>query len=315
MGWSMVGKNQSVGETPVSNRATAAHKAAALSPAKPTPVVLHKSPIADESAARPIFQKSIERKRYIRAFARQLLAGLATLGAAYAIEEAKRRALVDPLVLDIGHFAAALLGGLLIVRALVFLFYAITRKDETLRFYKQGFVWRRGREGYKYPFSEVVSYYERGGGIYFAEDPIVQWGAHTIEISDGHIFRVSPRHGSLKRFARVMRSYIAHATAIQIGEQLRAGKAVKLHRALIVHTGGVETGKHEIAWRDLAVEIKRGRLVIRKRVLSRDQKHTHYRVVRRIPLGKVKNVGGFYDLAQGTIRNHIQKTPYKQGAR
>ncbi|MDX2160888.1 MAG: hypothetical protein SF162_06140 [bacterium] len=252
---------------------------------------------------RLIFQYEKKRSRYVRALIRQVLGIAAVIGAFAALNEARNRGLVDSALLDVGLFAAILLGGLLAIRALAFVYYAVTRRDEEIRFYTKGFVWVRGKEAFKYPYPEIVRFREGGRGLYIGMTPILQWGAHVIEVADGHVFRLRPYHGSLKRFSDRARQPIAIVTAARIAETLRYGKSVQLHRRLTVYPGGVEIGRREIGWREMAVSIKGMRLIIKRADVRRRKFVTAGRYY--IPL--VDNVGGFYDLAQGTIRNHRER--------
>ncbi|MFN8531708.1 MAG: hypothetical protein U0670_24140 [Anaerolineae bacterium] len=259
-------------------------------------------PLPDEKN-RLVFQYASKRGRYIRAFLRQLLAFAAAVGAYFAIGIAAQRAEIDPRVVDVGKLVAVILGGLLVIRGAWFLFLAFTRPTEDMRFYTRGFIWQRGKETYKYPYPEVVRYRESGRGLYVGMRPIVQWGAHVIEMRDGKVFRVKPYHGSLRRFADRVRAPIAHVTAVQIGQKLREGRSVQLHRKLIVYPTGIEIGRREIGWGEMGVAIKGNRLIIRRA----DRKRNKMVRVKSFWIPAVDNVGGFNDLAQGTIRNHRER--------
>ncbi len=260
------------------------------------------APLPSEKS-RLIFQRDIKRGRSVRRFFRQVLGFAATLGAYFAISEGAARGLIDGLALDVGRLAAILLGALFVVRAVVYLFYALTRRSEELRFYTKGFVWVRGDESFKYPYPEVIRYREGGRGVYIGMRPLLQWGAHTLEMRDGTIFKVKPYHGSLKRFADRVRPHTAYVTAIQIGQTLRSGQPVQLHPDLTVYPGGVQIGKREVRWIEMAVIMRRQSLIIK----SYNPKRKKFQRVKRYWIPRVDNVGGFYDLAQGTIRNHRER--------
>ena len=254
---------------------------------------------------RVIFQYESKRSRYRGRFIRRALITLTAAGAYLALNEASARSLADSLLLDVGKLAAIILGGITAVRGLIALLRSIIRPNETVRFYTRGFIWVRknGKEAFKYPYPEVVRFREGGRGIYLGMTPLLQWGVHVIEVADGHTFRVLPRHGSLKRLSDRVREPIGYVTAAHIAGQLRAGTAVKLHPKLTVFPGGVEAGKQKIRWGDMAVVIQHSRLSIRR--LNPERKR--YRTVKRYWIPSVDNVGGFYDLAQGTIRNHRER--------
>lgn len=262
--------------------------------------------ISTDEKNRLIFQYQSTRARFRGIFLRMAIVAAAAIGAYVALGEAAARGLADPLLIDFGKLAAIILGGLTAARSLIAFMRMIIRPNEEIRFYVKGFVWvRGGKESFKYPYPEVARYREGGRGIYVGMTPILQWGAHEIEVEDGHIFRVLPRHGSLKRFADRLRNPIAYVTAAKIAGDLRAGKPVKLHPKLTVFPGGVEAGKTKIRWGDMAVLIQRSRLTIRKLDMERGR----FRTARRYWIPTVDNVGGFYDLAQGTIRNHRERRP------
>jgi hypothetical protein len=255
-----------------------------------------------------LFEREIDRSRYRRAFVRQILGGAATAGAYWATIEAERRGLASPFVVDLGTFTTILLGGLFAVRGIVFFFYWLTRRDEIIRFYTRGFVWIRGTESFKYPYQELVRYREAWHGIYIGDYPLLQWGANTLEMRDGQVFKIKPRHGSMKKFARAFRPYGAYVTAIRIGQTLRKGEPVPLNRKVTVYPGGVEVGGDEIRWAEMGVKRRRGTLILQEY----DGNRRRYRTIKRLRISKTDNADGFFDLAQGTIRNHNQKfQPHK----
>lgn len=251
-----------------------------------------------------LYQHEIKRVRYGRAFVRQVLGGAAAAGAYWALNEAGMRQLADATLLDVGKLAAVLLGGLLAIRAGVFLLYLLTRRNESLKFYTRGFVWTRGDHTFKYPYQELVRYCEAWHGVYLRERPLLQWGANTLTMRDGKVFKVKPRHGNMKKFARLFRPYAAYVTGIRMGQALRKGDTVKVHPKLTIYSGGVEVGNREIHWGGMAVLRRGGRIILQ----TYDEKRRRYRTVKKLRVSKMVNAGGFYDLAQGTIRNHKQRT-------
>lgn len=261
------------------------------------------SAVTPDEKNRLIFQYQSSRARYRGIFIRMVLITLAAVGAYLALGEAAGRGLADRLLIDIGKLVAIVLGGISAARGLIAFLRMIIRPNEEIRFYSKGFVWVRGKESFKYPYPEIAHFREGGRGFYLGMTPIIQWGAHVIEVEDGHVFRVLPRHGSLKRFVDRVRNPIAYITASKIAASLRAGKPVKLHPKLTVFPGGVEAGKTKVRWGDMAVLIQRSRLTIRKL----DAERGRFRTARRYWIPSVDNVGGFYDLAQGTIRNHRER--------
>jgi hypothetical protein len=246
-----------------------------------------------------LFQAVVTKQPYRKRFWFSVLIIAATLGAWYALDMAGKRGLVDMRLTDIGWLAAAAIVALMTVRAFLSLFRIITRKNETLRFFDRGFSWIRGDQKYQYSWAKVDVFREGANGIYLGKRPLVQWGVHTLTMSDGQVFKVTPVYGNLRRFARVVRPYIAEATGVQMARALREYQSVQLHRKLTVWSGGIEIGKREIPWSGLNVGLEKSRLVIQ----AKDGKGK-FKTVKRYNMRKVDNVGGFVELATSTIRNH-----------
>lgn len=246
-----------------------------------------------------LFQAVITKQPYRRRFWFSVLIIAATLGAWFALDMAGKRGLVDANLIDIGWLAAAAIVALMTVRAFVSLFRMITRKNETLRFFDRGFSWTRGDQKYQYGWGKVDVFREGAGGIYLGKRPLAQWGAHTLTMTDGQVFKVTPVYGNLRRFARAVRPYIAEATGVQMARALRDDQSIRLHRKLTVWPGGIEIGKHEIPWSGLNVKLEKNRLILQ----SKDSKGK-FKTVKGYAIRSVDNVGGFVELATSTIRNH-----------
>jgi hypothetical protein len=256
-----------------------------------------------------LFQAVVTRQPHRRRFWFSVLIIAAALGAWYALDMAGKRGLVDTKLIDIGWLAAAVVVALMTVRAFLSLFRMITRKNENIRFFDRGFSWTRGDEKYQYGWGKVDVFREGGQGIYLGKRPLLQWGAHTLIMADGQVFKVTPVHGNLRRFARAVRPYIAEATGVQMARALRDEQSVRLHRKLIVWPGGVEIGKREIPWSSLNVGLQRNALVIQ----AKDTKGK-FKTVKRYNVRSVDNVGGFVELATSTIRNHQRERFEKRNA-
>ncbi len=246
-----------------------------------------------------VFQATITKQPYRRRFWFSVLIIAATLGAWFALDRVGKQGLVDSKLTDIGWLAAAAIVALMTVRAFLSLYRMITRKNESLRFFDRGFSWTRGDEKYQYGWGKVDVFREGASGIYLGKRPLLQWGAHTLTMTDGQIFKVTPIYGDLRRFARVVRPYIAEATGVQMARALRDENGVQLHPNLTVWPGGIEIGKREIPWSGLNVRLENNRLVIQ----AKDAKGK-FKTVKRYSVRKVANVGGFVELATSTIRNH-----------
>lgn len=248
---------------------------------------------------RLVFQATVERRRYWRRARFALIVLAAVMLGMVALRLARDATAADLALLDLGFLAAVIAAALLSLRVIVNLLRWRSRRDEKLAVFDQGFVWTRDGKQHKYAWGKLAVLREGAGGLYLGRRPLVQWGAHTLTMTDGQVFRVTPVHGDLRRFARIVRPLAAEVTGTRMGRILRQEKPVRLHPKLTVWPGGVEAGKREIPWSELDVGVKRGRLVIR----ARDAKGRFIPVL-RCRVSRVDNVGGFLDLARATIRNH-----------
>jgi hypothetical protein len=247
---------------------------------------------------RLIWQATIRRKHYFRRFAWSVLAAVAGMGGLVALDEAAGRGLADRTTLQVGGAVAAVMIVYFGLRALVNLWRCLTRRNEDLRFFDQGFSWTRGGVKYSAPWTKLRAYREGHHGIYLGKRPLLQWGAVRMTMRDGRVFKVTGAYGDMRRFARAVRQIAADITGTWMGRALRNEHSVQLHRKLILHPGGVEVGKHEIPWSELETSLKRGRLVIYR--LNQKGK---FKPVKSYSAGSVDNVAGFLELAHGTIRN------------
>lgn len=254
---------------------------------------------------------SIQRGRYWKQFLRALLLVVVVAAAYFALDEAARRGLVEARWLDIGRMAAVVLIVLLAVRGLFNLIVGFFRRNETVRFYDQGFVWTRGKQQYKYAWHQLERYREGTRGIYLlGRWPLLQWGANVFTMADGTVFNYNHRFGDTRPCTEAVRRYTAYVTGVRMGRTLRGEQPVKLHPRLTVLPTGLETRKQDIHWSDADVRMEGGRLVIRSR-----GEDGRFRVVARYPRHKVDNVGGFLELASSTIRNYQPERFRRKGAK
>ncbi len=257
-----------------------------------------------------LFSAVIERKRYIRRGLWSLLAAAAAVGAALALEVAAGQGVIDTTLQTVGlaaGLAATVFFGL---RAALNLWYALRRRTERLRFFDKGFAWEQGGTTYKYRWSQLVTFREGGRGIYFGQRPIIQWGAYRLTMQGGRIFRVTPAHGDLRKFGAAVRRYAAHYTGIRMSRILRDKEgSVKLHRRLVLWPGGIEIGRAEIPWSELAINLRNTRLVVQRR----DAKTGRFRTFRSFDARRIDNVGGLLELAEVTIQNH-RRAQFSQAA-
>lgn len=250
------------------------------------------------ASSRVIYETEMKRSRYFRRFMWRLLGTATTIGAYVALREAALRDLASPFALDIGKAAAILLGGFLAVRALYNLILTFIRRSGSLRFYNKGFVWTQGRKAYKYKWTELARFREGARGLYLFRRPILRWGAHQLEMDDERLFKFTGVHGDPRLFARVVRPYAAYVTSVKLSRALRQDHPVSLHPRLTLYPGGVEAGRTEIHWSVLDAVVKNGRLYVRR------HDRGEIKTVRRYPLHKVDNVGGFLEIAKSTQRQY-----------
>lgn len=258
---------------------------------------------------RLVFHASIRRKPYFRRFAWSALAALAALAAVLALDFAAGRGVADRRLLVAGGIAGMAAVVWFGARAAVNLWRGLRHRDEELRFFDKGFVWTRGRDQYKYGWSQLAAFREGGSGIYVGQQPVAQWGAHTLTMLDGRVFKVTGAHGSLRQFADAVRRYPARITGTRMAQTLREEQPVKLHPRLTLWPGGIEAGRQEIPWSQVEVRVRNGRVVILRRGAS-----GKFHVIRRYNMRQVDNVGGLMDLATSTIRNNQRERFEKRQA-
>lgn len=249
--------------------------------------------MAVETPTRLLYQTEVRRGLYIRRCLRMLLGGVASLGAGIALHEAGNRALAAPILIDIGLLAAILLGVWFSIRFIVNLVRSITRRSLIVRVYNKGLLWQQG-DRISYRWGQVMRFREGARGLYVFNQPIVQWGAHTLTMDDRRALKFKPRYGDARLFVRAVRPYAARATASRMMNTLNEDKPVRLHPRLVVYPGGVAAAKTEIHWSELNAQVKGNRLVIRRVLPGKGA-----RAIRRYPLYRVDNVGGFMEIVAG----------------
>jgi hypothetical protein len=252
----------------------------------------------EAEAPRIIFETEVKRSRYFRRFMWLLLGIAATIGALVALHEATLRNITSPFALDIGKAAAIALGGFLSIRALYSLILSLTRRTEILRFHNKGFVWTQGSRTYKYKWTDLSRFREGARRLYLFKRPILHWGAHQLKMDDGRVFMFRGIHGNTRLFARVVRPYAAYVTSVKLSRTLRQDRPVNLHPRLTLYPGGVKAGKTEIHWSVVSASVKNGRLLVQR--LDRGGVKT----VRRYPIHKVDNVGGFLEIVKSSQRQY-----------
>ena len=247
---------------------------------------------------RLIFETQVERRHYWRRFRRSFIIAVCSLLAWVALHVTRSRGIVGGIALDIGWLVAMVLFALSLVKVVVNLTRWRTRPNEAVRLFTQGFAWERNGAKHQYSWNKLRTFREGGRGIYFRKQPLIQWGALTLTMADGSVFKFMPRHGNLQQIARIIHPYAAEVTGIRMGRRLRQEKPVRVHPALVVWPGGLQVGKKEYPWQVLSVGVKRNKLVIRAK------ENGKVRTVRRYNIHSVDNLGGFVELATTTIQTH-----------
>lgn len=216
-----------------------------------------------------------------------------TAFAAYAaFNAASDPLLIDAVWLDVGKLAAILLGTISSSRFVTQLVLATSRSNQTVCLYDRGFTWHQGQNEKRYLWNQVQRYHENLRG-----PAILPLGALTLLMDDERAYRLVPAHGNLRRIARLIRPYIAEATAQQIRAHLQRDRPVRLHRNLLIWPNGVSVKRREIAWSELELRIRRGRLQFRQR-----KSNGKTRVVKAFPLRTISNLAGFLQLSQSAMR-------------
>jgi len=246
-----------------------------------------------------VYRFEVRRSQFFRRFMWSLLATVGVIGAFTAVSIAAERDVSDFRLLDVGKIVAIVLGAYFFIRGMFNLWLAIFRRSEMIRFFDKGFIWTRGKKTDKYSWGDLEVYIQGSHGLYFRNRPLFQWGANRLEMSDGRVFKLTGAQGNMRQFDKGVRRFIWRVTGTKISRTIRNEQPVNLSRDLVVFPGGVRAGKHEIHWSDLDVAVKGSRLYIRQL----DAKGS-FKTVKRYNIHRLKNVGGFMELAHTTIQNH-----------
>ncbi|MCY4009332.1 MAG: hypothetical protein OXF22_06230 [Anaerolineaceae bacterium] len=228
---------------------------------------------------------------------RQALSIALVLASSAAAAYAAMNAASDPLLintlwLDIGKLAAILLLAISCSRFVTQLVLAASRPNQTIYLYDQGFTWHQGRSQKRYRWNQVQQYHEN-----LRNPALFPWGSLRFRMEDERVYRLRPAHGNLRRIARLIRPYLAQAAAQKMRAQLQHDRPVRLNRNLLVWPNGVTIRSREIAWPELELRIRHGRLQFRQRRTNGSS-----RIVKSIPLHKISHVAGFLQLSQSAMR-------------
>lgn len=245
-----------------------------------------------------LFEITVDRRPYWRRFRMALILIVFSVAALAALTVAGQRELIDGNTRDIGWLAAVGIIILSIIRGIAGFVRWRNRRNETIRFFNRGFTWESNGKKHQYSWEKLQTIREGGRGIYLGKRPVAQWGALILTMSNKQVFKLIPRHGDLRQFAKVIRPYAAEVTGIRMGRRLREEKPVRVHPQLIVWPGGLQVGKEELPWQVLNVSVQGNRLIIRAKDKGKVRK------VRTFDTRKIDNLGGFVELATTTIRTH-----------
>ncbi len=250
-----------------------------------------------QTATRPqgtrlLYLARVRRSDQLSALLRALLLASTAFAAYVALLTARDRQLIDPVWMDIGLLTAILLGTLSCLRFITHLILLPGRRNQLICLYDQGFTWRQGRDEKRYPWNQVVRYQENLRG-----PAALSYGNLKLQTVDERAYQLTAVHGNLRRIARLIRPYIAEATAQQMQATLQRDRPVRLHRKLLVWPNGVSLQGREITWPELELRIRRGRLQFHQR-----KTNGKTRAVKALPLRTIGNLAGFLQLTQSAQR-------------
>lgn len=246
-----------------------------------------------------IYEIQVNPKPFRRRFAWSALATVASVGALIALDRAGQRGNIDTRLLLVGQVIGLIVLILFSIRTLQNLWRGITRKNERLRFYDKGFVWKREADEYKYAWSQLQIYRDSSRGLYLGKYPLIQLGAYLLKMQDGKTFRITGAHGDIRAFASAVKRYVSYATGVHLGRALRQDEIITLHPRLKVQSDGIFVGKEGVHWSDTDVNLRHQRLLIRRK-----EANGKVRKIRSYDTRTVNNVGGFMEVAVSAIQNH-----------
>ncbi len=256
--------------------------------------------------AKLIYQARTSRKPFVRRLIFVLIGIIVVGGTYFTLEllterrgELERGGAINPDVLDIGKIAAGVALGLLIIRAVWLLLRLIRSRNEGVRVFDRGFMWYRRGDKYQYSWKQVQTYQQGARQRRILGLPLGKTGSQTLTMYDGRVFNFTHRLGDPALFDRAISSILATITASRIGQALREDRNVKVGKDLMMAPAGLVAGKHRIRWKDLDLELKNDRLIIRR--LTPDGQ---FQPVTTYGTHQIVNLYGFLDIAQSVIQNH-----------
>lgn len=263
--------------------------------------------------ARLLATFSVRRNEAARRGVLAAVSALACAGAAAALLEAARRGLTAPLLTDAGALLALALAAVLTVRAGQHFIHWLTHPQADIRVYDQGLLWQVGRHSQRVRWKQLVRYREAARTLTLFGRPLLSWGAHayTFIAEDQRtpvVLRFTAAQGDPRAFAAAVRPFVSAIVGMRISASLRRDQPVRLHRELMVYPGGIEAGRAEIHWADLALEEVRGQVIVRRR--GPDER---VQEIGRYPLHALESPGGLFDIAD-SMRSITTAAPRRQTA-
>lgn len=248
-----------------------------------------------------LFYGEVRRGRYLRNLIWSLLTFFATVGTYYALNVVTREAESRPdvAVLDAGMLAAAVLGIIAAVRALVALARYVGVPTETVKVVRKGIVWTRRDETSRYKWANLRRYRRGARTLSLFGRPLLHYGTHDVTMKDGRVLSVGGRHGDPHVFDRVVQPIVAEMTGTRISRALREGRSIKLGKTLRITPDGVQAGRKLLGWREVDVLVRGNMLLVR-----RVKENGKFKTVKRYALHNLHNVAGFLDVAESVIQNY-----------
>lgn len=264
-----------------------------------------------------VYRVAVDRGVYVKRLRRAMIAVLASGGVFIMLGlplVANSIAAFDVLpdavrvwLIFAGRTAATLALIVSAARVIIHTVQVIRRPSEEVRFYDQGFVWRRkGGDPAKYGWNAVKTVRENPRAYYFRGVPVLQWGDITLKMREGAVFRLTPAHGDLRAFLQQVRPHYAAEIGTRMGQRLRLDKTFKVHEQITVTPAGLVVGeKTRLPWKNLHVTADE-----REFVVSRLDKDGNPRPVIRLPAHEIDNLAGLMELVEATTESFQRPNPY-----
>ena len=253
-------------------------------------------------AAKPklFYKAEIKRSKYFRRFAWMLLAFVSSVGAWLAlIASVSYEEVPDGILLPLGQIVASILIPVLFLRAVINLRRWFSTKNEKIRMFDRGFTWKRGKNEYKYSWSQLKTFRKGIHDASFLGRTIRQVGAHTFIMRDGQEFKITPRHGNTHIVAKRVDSMVGERVGTLMARSLRESRSVRIHPKLVVTPAGLVAGKSKIRWEEVDVKVQKEHLLIKRK-----DEEGQFKRVKSYPIYEIDNLAGFLDIADSMMLNY-----------